>query len=77
MLATRNISKNELISGICTIINKSLVDVIEESKIDSAHSDIYIAGPPPMIPSLIKKLVGKGTPLERIYVDSFGKQSIV
>lgn len=77
MLATRNISKNELISGICTIINKSLVDVIEESKIDSAHSDIYIAGPPSMIPSLIKKLVGKGTPLERIYVDSFGKQSIV
>jgi len=74
ILATKNISENDLISGGCTIINKSLVDVIEESKIDSTGYDIYIAGPPSMIPSLIKKLVRKGTPLERIYVDSFGKQ---
>lgn len=73
----QEISQNDSISGSCTTINKPLVAVIEESKIISEHSDIYKAGPPSMIPSLIKKLAEKGTPLERIYVDSFGKQLIV
>jgi CDP-4-dehydro-6-deoxyglucose reductase len=72
ILATRNSSENDVIPHGCTLVKKSLVDVIEDSQIDLTGYDVYIAGPPSMIPAVSKKLADKGIPLERIRIDSFG-----
>jgi CDP-4-dehydro-6-deoxyglucose reductase len=75
IFATRNINSQDrsLIPDKSRIFQESLNNVIqEESKLDLSICDGYVAGPPSMMPSIIKTLNSKGIPIERIKVDSFG-----
>jgi CDP-4-dehydro-6-deoxyglucose reductase len=75
IFATRKINSQDrsLIPDKSWLVQESLNNVIEEeSKLDLSICDAYVAGPPSMMPSIIKTLNSKGIPIERIKVDSFG-----
>jgi CDP-4-dehydro-6-deoxyglucose reductase len=55
-----------------TAASGTVADVLDSSGLALADRDAYIAGPPVMIPSILRVLGPLGVEGERIFVDSFG-----
>jgi CDP-4-dehydro-6-deoxyglucose reductase len=54
------------------VIAGNVASAMQESKLQLAGRDAYIAGPPAMIRAVLEVLHGIGISGERIHVDSFG-----
>jgi CDP-4-dehydro-6-deoxyglucose reductase, E3 len=71
ILATRNVLPGFTTPEGTAVIKESLADALRNAVNDLKGYDAYVAGPPSMIPAVIKSLVAKGVKHERVKVDSF------
>lgn len=72
ILATNNILEGFNPPNGIEIVKDSLVSALQNSSYNMTRYDAYIAGPPSMMPSVLKCITSKGIKHERIKVDSFG-----
>ncbi|HXT82795.1 MAG TPA: FAD-binding oxidoreductase [Verrucomicrobiae bacterium] len=72
ILATKKILDGFILPKEVEIVESSLVDVIQNRNYNLSEYDAYVAGPPAMMPYLLKSLMTKGIKRDRIRIDSFG-----
>ena len=71
LAAERGLGAFEIPPGVAVIAG-NVASAMQESKLQLAGRDAYIAGPPAMIRAVLEVLHGIGISGERIHVDSFG-----